>query len=1163
MAAILLGPFRIDSPLAVGGMGEVWRGVHPEQGVPVAVKVITNALARRATYLASFRDEVRAVAGLDHPGVVLVFDHGEVPLEAERLSGGRMLAGSPYLVMELASGGSMSTSNLIRTWADLKGALLDLLDALAHAHARGVVHRDLKPGNVLVSGPDDTRPGLKLADFGLAHAGDALGKRYRGASGTPRYMAPEQFHGRWRDYGPWTDLYALGCMAWEMAAGVSPFPETDYAVLRQAHLYDEPEPFAYSEGLPVTFDGWLHRLLEKDPHCRFACAADAAFALTRLPDPPGSATPLAIPRKRAAANLTVPLSLVGHGRSLPTQAWLAEGYGAAGFDEDIADDDALAAPPPVKLAPTRPPPLPPTWRHPEAPPPSPRLVGAGLGLWGLRTVALVGREQGRDQIWDALRDVALTSRARAVLLRGAPGVGKSRLAQWATERAAELGAARILAATHSPGAGSRGLGRMLARHTGCEGLSNEDTQNRLERILRRQGVAESWEWRALADWMSPSPEMHTSSPEERYAMLSRHLGRLDRPAIVLLDDLQWGRDALDFARWVLDAQDQTPSPVLLLLSARDEGLDAETAEALGGLSRDPKCRTLSLGPLPVETFRRLIEELLLLDRKLAREVRSRAHGNPMFAVQLVEDWVRRELLEVGRGGFRLKAGARAEIPDDLHSLWDGRVSELLQSEDERIALELAALLGGVIDEQEWRLALKEAGLDWPAALAEALVARRLVRLEPGGWSWSHPMLRESLERSVRDERRWSELHGACARMLASLHGVEERGIASRLGKHLVAAGRLRDALEPLRLGATQRYEGTDYPGAMSLLRLHARCCKELDLEPADDEVGQALLVRVRVLIGRGRLVDGETLAEQLVELHGSSTIGASALCEAAIAAFKRGALEVHELRTRRAVALARVLGDRKLEALGICQMARSASLKGRYRQAISLGRRAADIARAESDIRRLAEVKLLLGQAHGELGELDEAVALTLEARAGYEQVGSLLGRASALNSHADWERRRGNLVAAEEGYLEALDLLRKLGNPDTLEPCLNLGIVRLERAHYEGALEALRTGLQLAERGGRRAWAGIAHALLLPTSAALADWQSWDEHMAGIQRDLLGTGIVDGDVARALQLAGALAGRAAPSRARVVLELALEQWKGIGQPDQIEATRIALSRLD
>ena len=1160
MTAIPLGPFRIDSPLAVGGMGEIWRGVHLEQGVPVAVKVITNALARRATYLASFRNEVRAVAGLDHPGVVLVFDHGEIPTEAEGLSGGRMLAGSPYLVMELATGGSLSTSAVVRTWGDLEGALLDLLDALAHAHARGVVHRDLKPGNVLVAGPEDTRPGLKLADFGLAHAGDQLGKRHRGASGTPRYMAPEQFQGRWRDYGPWTDLYALGCMAWEMAAGSSPFVGSDYAVLRQAHLYDDPEPFPLTPALPAGFDGWLHRLLEKDPHRRFACAADAAFALARLPPPPDRNAALALPKHIVASNLTVSLSLMGEGRSLPTNHWMGEG--SAGFDEDVLDDDVLAVAPPVRLAPTRPPPLPPTWKHMDAKAPSPKLVGAGLGLWGLRSVALVGRDSSRDAFWDALRDVAITGKARAVLLRGGPGVGKSRLAQWATERAAELGAGHVLVATHSPGAGSRGLGRMIARHTGCEGLSNEDAQNRIERILRRQGVSEAWEWRALADWASPAPEMRTSSPEERYALLNRHLSRLDRPAIVWLDDLQWGRDALDFAHWVLDAQEQRPNPVLFVLCARDEGVDADTAQALGAIGQNPSCTVLGLEPLPSESFRQLVEGLLLLDRKLAREVRNRAHGNPMFAVQLVEDWVHRELLEVGRGGFRLKSGARAEIPDDLHSLWDGRVSELLQTRDDRVALELAALLGGVIDEQEWRVALNAAGLDWPEALADALVARRLVRLEPGGWSWAHPMLRESLERSVRDGKRWSELHGACATMLATLYDGAERGVAARLGKHLVAAGRLLDALKPLRRGAEQRYEGTDYPGAGSLLRLHARCCKELQLPAEDEELGRTLLVRVRVLIGRGRLVDGETLAEQLVELHGSTAIGTSALCEAAIASFKRGAFEVHELRVRRAVAFARALGDRRLEALGVSEMANSARLKGRYRHAISLGRQAADIAREESDFRRLADVNLLLGQAHGELGELDQAVELTLEAQDGYDRMGSLFGRASALNSLADWRRRRGDLAAAEEGYLEALDLLRKLGNPDTLVPCLNLGIVRLERAHYEGALETLETGLRLAERGGRRAWAGIAHALLLPTAAALESWGAWDEHMEGVQRDLIGTGIVDGDVARALQLAGALAGRAAPGRARVVLELALEQWKGLDQNDQVEATIIALSRL-
>src|SRR5688572_26071033 len=163
---IHLGPFELIEPIARGGMAEVWRGVHARQKVPVAIKVITSSRARHPEFLAAFQNEVQAVARLHHPSIVMIFDHGAVPAESARASGERLTAGSPYLAMELASWGALDRVRLPLKWDDLLRILLSLLDALAHAHARGVIHRDLKPGNILLSAPNDIRPGLKLTDFG-------------------------------------------------------------------------------------------------------------------------------------------------------------------------------------------------------------------------------------------------------------------------------------------------------------------------------------------------------------------------------------------------------------------------------------------------------------------------------------------------------------------------------------------------------------------------------------------------------------------------------------------------------------------------------------------------------------------------------------------------------------------------------------------------------------------------------------------------------------------------------------------------------------------------------------------------------------------------------------------------------------------------------------
>lgn len=285
---IHLGAFQLQTPIRKGGMGEVWRGVHVGQDLPVAIKVMTGKRARNPRYLKAFRNEVQAVAALEHTGIVLIFDHGKIPPEAESRSKGRFVAGSPYLVMELASGGSLDQSTKQLPWFELKGLIISLLDALAHAHARGVLHRDLKPANVLICSLYDPRPGLKLTDFGLATPGDFDEQREgttERMAGTPRYMAPEVFDGRWRDYGPWTDLYALGCMVYEMVTRRPMFEGKTSAELRRQHSYEPAPRLRARKTLPEDFDRWLLRLVEKQPEARYRSAADAAWGLLNLGDP--------------------------------------------------------------------------------------------------------------------------------------------------------------------------------------------------------------------------------------------------------------------------------------------------------------------------------------------------------------------------------------------------------------------------------------------------------------------------------------------------------------------------------------------------------------------------------------------------------------------------------------------------------------------------------------------------------------------------------------------------------------------------------------------------------------------------------------------------------------------------------------------------------------
>ena len=287
---IALGSFRLTGRLDQGGMGQVWHGVHAASGLPVAIKLIREDKPELAE---PFLDEVRAVARLDHPNIITVLDCGRIDAEAHAASAGRLPLGSPWMVMEYCSGGSIGGA-LPTSWPSLRETLNDLLAALAYAHARGVLHRDLNPENVLVATAADARPGRKLTDFGLStplsHAEPGV------VVGTPAYMAPEQLRGELGPQGPWTDLYQLGCLAWALATGAPPFGvDRPAAVLALAHLEVDPPPFNPRLSVPPGFESWLRKLLVKDPRRRLQHAADAANALAvskvRVPSPPAFRIP--------------------------------------------------------------------------------------------------------------------------------------------------------------------------------------------------------------------------------------------------------------------------------------------------------------------------------------------------------------------------------------------------------------------------------------------------------------------------------------------------------------------------------------------------------------------------------------------------------------------------------------------------------------------------------------------------------------------------------------------------------------------------------------------------------------------------------------------------------------------------------------------------------
>jgi eukaryotic-like serine/threonine-protein kinase len=248
------GRYRIIERIASGGMGEVFRAHDAVLDREVAIKVLHRSLAGDADFIDRFRREARAAAVLNHPNIAGVYDWGAVD-------------GIYYMTMEFVRGESVREILAARGRllpAQAADVLIQVLGALEHAHRHGIVHRDVKPENVIVT-PDGV---AKVADFGLARAyADATATRAGAVTGTVQYLAPEQIRGEPAD--PRTDLYSVGILAYELVTGRLPFTGETSMAIAYKHLSERvPPPSRLIPDLPRGLDGFILSATERDRELR-------------------------------------------------------------------------------------------------------------------------------------------------------------------------------------------------------------------------------------------------------------------------------------------------------------------------------------------------------------------------------------------------------------------------------------------------------------------------------------------------------------------------------------------------------------------------------------------------------------------------------------------------------------------------------------------------------------------------------------------------------------------------------------------------------------------------------------------------------------------------------------------------------------------------------
>jgi hypothetical protein len=288
---VLQGRYRIIARIAAGGMGVVYRGQRLELERPVAIKFLHPWIAADQDFKRRFEIEIKAMSRLAHPCCVSFIDYGEDQ-------------GSPYLVMDLLTGDTLRMSSREGPLEPARAVRIarQILAGLAHAHDQGIIHRDIKPDNIVLAAMVGVDEQVRILDFGVAKLNDAAGGTLGAPIGTPAYMAPEQIQGQSVDAR--TDVYATGLVLFELLTGRRPFECQDSAEIYRQQIETPPPAMrtVLANGtLSPQLEAAVARALEKLPRKRFASAREFADALTLTPEGQGHSAPVSKSTPRTPA----------------------------------------------------------------------------------------------------------------------------------------------------------------------------------------------------------------------------------------------------------------------------------------------------------------------------------------------------------------------------------------------------------------------------------------------------------------------------------------------------------------------------------------------------------------------------------------------------------------------------------------------------------------------------------------------------------------------------------------------------------------------------------------------------------------------------------------------------------------------------------------------
>lgn len=1096
----MLEDFEFDRVIGRGGAGVVWLATHRPNDVRVALKFLRSR--RSGAHIAELNTELEAVARLNHEGIVPLLNAGEVGEKpASHL---RVEEGDSYLVYPFIDGPTLEPYLGRVDWALARRIVLAALDALAHAHARKVIHRDIKPANILML---DEVP--RITDFGIArHYGGKTEdfQTLATSQGTIRYMSPEQIEGRQRDQTAVTDLYAMGCVAYVLLTGEHAFGSQVAEAALAKFQGDSPD--IRDKGGTDGLQNWFRHMLAPDFRDRFPCAADAAAAFARLEHqnidqarPPDTS-------ERIESELTVKIEVrKGEYSSIhPTHSHRDE--------------------------------LPQTWRESHTPEKIPS--GMGAGILNYREVPFYGREHERDLLWGHLLSTLRERRARHICIQGALGVGKTRLARWLMYKAHELGAAFYLEFEPSRFAGPfQALGVGLARHFGCIGLSFEEARTRLVEAFKRlaaDGFAETEDPLIEIDAASiaglvaaDSPIDDMLSPDVASAVLKRVLRRMvnERPLVVLVDDVDpgnwWSEQLSKFDR--LDEL-----PVLFLSTCRN-------------ISR---CRCIGLDGLDEKTIRRIVESLVGLSPKAIDRVIESAAGNPLMALQIVEDWVIRDVLKLTDEGLDAENSSAVV---DIASAFATRLRYALNDADRDVkdSASILAALGGRVELDLWRDACAEAELQGESVL-DLLQSAGLLEVNDRVVGFTHPIISEQVLEWARERDRLSLAHRACFDVFRKQETSISRDLL--MANHALGAAQWKDARDLIQrsIRALMKIGHSD-EALLQLPRL-IRAASEISSwasrraavfeeviriwslqRQKPDEVPHeklpALKSRAEALDDQ-RLVGDVLLVWSLVERDRSNRGSYEKMKLSRLAYERAGATRLH---------YSALAGEGWLQAF----LREHTESHQKLSLAIEYFDRTGDLVEAAQARHGRSFVKMQLGQFEAAKADVETAIAQARKLNVPMTLAGCFMGL-------GEFERLEGSLVAAHRHYREASKIYREINVRSHLNALGNLMMTEMGIGDATSARLRVREVLDLPGHEAISLHVHLVEWILdHRENAAQTPWRKTDE-------ELVLAAEPDRDIAWLLEYASDAAATPASERLR---EIAASIWRQLGRDDRVEALRV------